>query len=42
LGRKVNFAPGKIPSGAKPPKMYSVTAQGTAKRRVVQSFVGLQ
>ena len=37
LGRKVNFAPGKVPSGGKsrPRKcIYSVAAQETAKHRV--------
>jgi len=35
LGRKVNFAPGKIPSGVKSPEMYiySVPARETAKDR---------
>ena len=35
LGRKVNFAPGKILSGAKSPQkcIYSVPAQQTAKHR---------
>jgi len=37
LGRKVNFAPGKIPSGGKSPRkcIYSVPAQETAKHRTM-------
>jgi len=34
LGRKMNFAAGKIPLGVRaPPQMYSVPAQETAKDR---------
>jgi len=40
LGRKVNFAPGKIPFEGKSPRkcIYSVPAQETAKHRA--KFVG--
>jgi len=42
LGRKVNFAPGKIPSVARAPENEYVLYQPRRRPNIVQSLVGLR